>query len=280
MRNKYLTRIAAVCMATIMAFAPVNADASTLLKIGSRGTAVKNVQTTLKSLGYYTYPKVTGYYGSITAAAVKRYQKAKGIAADGIFGRKTSGYLFPIIPVTATSGSAITMSSVVTPISPAYYGSLDWFTKVRDIWQRGMNAVVTDVNTGKSFEVKRTYGTNHADVETLTQKDTNIMKEIWGGFSWQRRAVVVRVGLYTLAGSMTAMPHAGIENKSEGAYVSGRSAGYGWGYNYDKVKGNGISGHMDIHFKNSRTHGTNVVQQIHQEMVQKAANYIAKVYNL
>ena len=280
MRNKYITRIAAVCMATIMAFAPVTVNASTVLKIGAKGTAVKNVQTTLKSLGYYTYPKVTGYYGSITAAAVKRFQKANGISVDGIFGQKTNGYLFPIVPVTSVSGSAITLTTVATPISPAFFGALDWFTQVRDIWQRGMNAVVTDVDTGKSFEVKRTYGTNHADVETLTQKDTDTMKEIWGGFSWQRRAVVVKVGLYTLAGSMTAMPHAGLENKPEGAYVSGRSAGYGYGYNYDAVKGNGISGHMDIHFKNSRTHGTNVVQKVQQDMVKKAANYIATIYNL
>jgi hypothetical protein len=121
---------------------------------------------------------------------------------------------------------------------------------------------------------------HHAVVATLSKEDTETMKEIWGGFSWEPTAVVVKVGEYTLAGSMTAMPHAGLENKPEGTYVSGRSAGFGWGYNYDTVKGNGISGHMDIHFKNSRTHSTNVVQKIHQDMVKKAAEYINNTLHL
>jgi len=49
---------------------------------------------------------------------------------------------------------------------------------------KGSTFEVVDFYTGKSFFVKRTGGSNHADCETLTVKDTNIMKEIWGGFSW------------------------------------------------------------------------------------------------
>lgn len=282
MRNKIFTRIAALCMVIIMISGPVNAYASTLLKLGSRGTQVKTVQQTLQNLGYFTYPQMTGYYGNITALAVKRFQKANGLYADGIVGKNTMGLLLKYPVVNPVSGPAITLSSVntVQDSQADLSGALDWFTKVREIWKRGMNAVVTDVDTGKSFQIKRTYGTNHADVEPLTIQDTNTIKEIWGGFSWERRAVVVKVGQYTLAGSMTAMPHAGVESKPAGTYVSGRSAGYGWGYNYDAVKGNGISGHMDIHFKNSRTHGTNVVQKVHQDMVKKAAAYISRSFSV
>jgi len=35
---------------------------------------------------------------------------------------------------------------------------------------------------------------------------------------------------------------------------------------------------VDIHFLNSRTHGTNVVQKIHQDKVKEAAEYIATHY--
>ncbi|MDD3172425.1 MAG: peptidoglycan-binding domain-containing protein [Herbinix sp.] len=273
MKDKYVIRLAAICMATIMALAPVNAYAATLLKVGSRGTEVTKVQSSLQTLGYYTYPKTTGYYGSVTKEAVKRFQRANGISADGIVGKKTMGILIGNTPVKAVTGSVIKVASFST--STEYSGALDWFTQVKDIWKRGMNAVVTDVDTGKSFQVKRTYGTNHADVEPLTTADTKTIKEIWGGFGWERRAVVVQISQYTLAGSMTAMPHAGLDNKPEGAYVSRRSGGYGWGTNLDTVKNNGIDGHMDIHFKNSRTHSTNVVQKVHQDMVKKAANYIA-----
>lgn len=274
MRKNYLIRIVSICMAAVIALSPVSVSAS-VLKVGSRGTQVKTVQSALQSLGYFTYPNLTGYYGSITETAVKRFQADHGITADGIIGKATLGILASS-PAASTSGvKLITLSSINT--TAANSGALDWFKQVRDIWKRGMNAVVTDVNTGKSFSVKRTYGTNHADVETLTKEDTAIMKSIWGGFSWERRAVVVQIGDYTIAGSMTAMPHAGIESKAAGVYVSGRSAGYGYGYNYDLVKGNGISGHMDIHFLNSRTHGTNVVQKVHQDMVKKAAEYIRKL---
>jgi hypothetical protein len=272
--KRYIIRIAAMFMAAIVAITPVSVDAS-VMKLGSKGTDVKKVQSTLQSLGYFTYPTLTGYYGSLTKLAVKQFQKDNGIAADGIVGKTTLSILFTGTPTSSSSLKLMALSSVNTNVE--YSGDLDWFTQVRDLWKRGMNAVVTDVETGKSFEIKRTYGTNHADVETLTMVDTEIMKEIWGGFSWQRRAVVVKVGNQLIAGSMTAMPHAGLENRPAGVYVSGRSAGYGYGYNYDSIKGNGISGHMDIHFKNSRTHGTNVVQKIHQDMVKKAADYIAQL---
>jgi hypothetical protein len=271
MKNKFILRVAAICMAIIMASAPVDVYASSVLKVGSRGTKVVLLQTTLQKLGYFTYPKLTGYYGGITKLAVKRFQKDNGIMADGIVGKTTLKLMLP--DMTSLSASAVSMATFDS--LPTYSGDLDWFTQVSDIWKRGMDAVVTDVDTGKSFNLKRTYGTNQADVEALTSSDTDTIREIWGGFSWERRAVVVQVGDYTLAGSMSAMPHAGLENRSEGAWVSGRSAGYGFGYNYDMVKGNNMDGHMDIHFKNSRTHGTNVVQKIHQDMVKKAAEYIA-----
>lgn len=265
MKNKSLIRVAATCLALTMAFTPVNASAAALLKKGSRGTEVKTVQTTLQELGFFTYPKTTGYYGKITEDAVKRFQKVNGLKADGVIGKKTRSILLE--------------DTVEIKTAPTY-GDLDWFSEVRDLWDRGVDATVTDVDTGKSFQVRRTYGTNHADVEPLTKEDTQTIKEIWDGFSWERRAVVVQVGEYVLAASMTAMPHAGKDKEPAGRYISGRSQGYGWGYNYDVVKNNGANGVMDIHFKNSRTHTTNVKQKSMQDMVKKAAEYIKKNYQL
>ncbi|HWT76893.1 MAG TPA: peptidoglycan-binding domain-containing protein [Mobilitalea sp.] len=284
MRNKFIIRCAAICMALLMTLTPANASAATLLKRGSSGTVVKTIQATLKDLGYFTY-SATGYYGSLTEAAVKRFQRDNHILADGIIGNKTKGILLSnasvkpavktttaVSAATVVSGSALTAQTINT--SSEYCGDLDWFKQVRDIWQRGMDATVTDVNTGKSFQVMRTYGTNHADVEPLTTEDTATIKAIWGGFSWERRAVIVQIGDYTIAGSMTAMPHAGVDSKPANVFVSNRSAGYGFGINLDTIKNNGVSGHMDIHFKNSRTHGTNIVQKSQQDMVKKAASYI------
>jgi peptidoglycan hydrolase-like protein with peptidoglycan-binding domain len=58
-------------------------SSSTTLKIGSRGSKVSQLQTNLKLLGYFTYPNVTGYYGTITADAVRRFQKDNGLPATG-----------------------------------------------------------------------------------------------------------------------------------------------------------------------------------------------------
>ncbi len=267
MKNKsFLIRAAVTCLALTMAVTPVNASAAALLKKGSRGTEVKTVQTTLQELGFFTYPKTTGYYGKITEDAVKRFQKANGLIADGVIGKKTRSVL--LADNEEKASSATTKA-----------GDLDWFSEVRGLWDRGVDATVTDVDTGKSFQVRRTYGTNHADVEPLTKEDTKTIKEIWGGFSWTRRAVIVQVGDYILAASMTAMPHAGKDSEPAGKYISGRSQGYGRGYNYDAVKNNGANGVMDIHFKNSRTHTTNVKQKSMQDMVKKAAKYIKKNYS-
>ena len=63
-----------------------------LSKLGSRGTEVRNIQTKLKSLGYYS-GTVDGIYGTGTQRAVKAFQKACGLAVDGIAGPKTLLYL-------------------------------------------------------------------------------------------------------------------------------------------------------------------------------------------
>lgn len=60
----------------------------TTLKLNSTGTAVTQLQTDLKQLGYY-YGSITGKFGDLTEKAVKEFQKAKGLNADGVAGRKT-----------------------------------------------------------------------------------------------------------------------------------------------------------------------------------------------
>lgn len=276
MKNKTLTRLAAVSLAAILAFTPINAFAA-LVKKGSKGSDVKVIQTTLKELGYFTYPKVTGYYGSVTVDAVKRFQRDNGIAADGIVGKVTMGKLSNgTKEETARILSATAETEAVTTVTG---GALDWYKEVKDIWKRGEDAVVTDISTGKSFNVRRTYGSNHADIEPLKKADTQVIKDIWGGFSWERRAVTVEIGNYVLAASMTAMPHAGKDSAPANKYIRGRSEGYGWGVNLDAVKNNGANGVMDIHFKNSKTHTTRRVLKSQQDMVKKAAEFIENMMN-
>lgn len=287
-----MKQVVILSMAAALLFNPINASAA-LLKKGSKGNEVQSVQLALKDLGYFQYKKATGYYGTITYKAVREFQKKYGLTVDGIVGNQTKKAILKLTtkkestPVklsaktetektNATKTANIKNDSLTADVIKS--GALDWFKEVQYLWERGVDAVVTDVNTGKSFTVKRTFGTNHADVEPLTKKDSNIIKDIWGGWSWERRAVVVQVGDAVLAGSMTAMPHAGVDSEPAVKIVSNRSDNYGRGQNLDAVKGNGASGVMDLHFTNSRTHSTNVVQASHQNMVKKAKQYIESTF--
>ena len=64
------------------------------LRQGSRGDQVKILQQKLNSLGYNA-GTADGIFGSKTRAAVIAFQKAKGLAADGIVGPATIAKLYP-----------------------------------------------------------------------------------------------------------------------------------------------------------------------------------------
>jgi hypothetical protein len=63
-----------------------------ILKKGSRGNAVRELQRKLTSLGYDT-KGVDGTFGSNTEQAVRQFQKDHGLTADGIVGPATKKVL-------------------------------------------------------------------------------------------------------------------------------------------------------------------------------------------
>ena len=63
------------------------------METGDSGVDVYWLQCKLRDLGYYT-GTVTGSYYSGTAAAVKAFQKANGLSADGIAGKKTLNAIY------------------------------------------------------------------------------------------------------------------------------------------------------------------------------------------
>lgn len=58
------------------------------LKEGAQGDEVRRLQARLKDLGFFQGP-VTGYFGRLTAEAVRRFQKAHGLPAVGYVGPRT-----------------------------------------------------------------------------------------------------------------------------------------------------------------------------------------------
>jgi hypothetical protein len=59
------------------------------LKPGDKGAQVKRLQRALAQLGYYSAKSVDGDYGPATENAVKLFQQAAKLTADGIVGPKT-----------------------------------------------------------------------------------------------------------------------------------------------------------------------------------------------
>jgi len=66
-----------------------------LLKEGDAGPAVAVLQQHLGALGYLKVAE-TGF-GAVTAQALRRFQRARGLAADGVLGPRTRARLFPLI---------------------------------------------------------------------------------------------------------------------------------------------------------------------------------------
>lgn len=175
-----------------------------------------------------------------------------------------------------TIGQVIKIPVHHVPIKPTpgdKYGEyLDWWTEAQYVVPVQSVFEIVDFYTGKSFKVKRTTGSGHADVETLTAADSQKMKEIWGGaYSWDRRPVIVKIDGRKIAASMSSLPHAGNDSAPGGINVSWRSDSYGPGYNLDWVKNNAINGVMDLHFANSVRHKDGLVDTGHQDNIKIAA---------
>ena len=81
----------------------------TLLKKGSRGNSVTQLQQRLISLHYLT-GTADGIYGTGTESAVKAFQKANGLTADGIAGSATQKKLY-----SSSAKAAATAKPTATP---------------------------------------------------------------------------------------------------------------------------------------------------------------------
>lgn len=220
-----------------------------ILKVKSQGQDVVDLQMRLRDLGYFNY-KVTGYYGTATQAAVRNFQQNNNLTPDGAVGPETLAVLYSCNAKreTITSSAATNMLPVSRGGRTTLGVMVDWFKTGQYIFPRGAVAKVTDLYTGISFYMKRTGGTNHADSEPVSKSDANKIKQIWGGWSWDRRPVILDIGGERIAASMHGMPHA-----------------------YDYISDNGMTGHVCIHMLNSKTHVRNAPDPDHQAAVRRAA---------
>jgi len=102
---------------------------------------------------------------------------------------------------------------------------LDW-TVMREIIPRNEDILIYDVETSIMFNVSILALGRHADIEPVTQEDTDAILETRDGdWSWAARPVWVIIGERMFAASMNGQPHAG-----------------------DTIEDNGITGHFCLWF--------------------------------
>ena len=283
-----LVRSAAILvLALIVITSTTGASGLGLLRPGSTGTEVRLVQEMLYTLGYLL-GEPDGVYGPNTELSVRNFQIQNGLVVDGKVGPQTferlneeftawisrsyvvrkGDSLWSISRKFGTTVRALAEMNGLDPNGTLRVGlslriplplplsrgatrdaSLVPWTSARNIFTIGSVATVIDVETGLAFRVLRRGGSYHADSEPMTTYDTEVIKRIYGGgFSWDRRAVIVEVNGYSMAASMNGMPHG-----------------------EERIGDNGFAGHFCIHFLGSRLHLNGEIDDRHQAMVRRAA---------
>lgn len=183
---------------------------------GSTGDEVRAMQRALKSLNYPV--DVDGSYGPTTKAAVKLFQGANGLSADGVAGQSTLSLLYSGNAKAYTgssdpSASAPSGGKVASNAGASAMGSftgrngariqlLHWFDEVKPSLKTGQNLKVYEPDSGISFTLYVMSRGRHADVEPLTADDTAKMMNAWGGKEdWTPKDVYIQLpdGRWTLA---------------------------------------------------------------------------------
>lgn len=136
-----------------------------------------------------------------------------------------------------------------------------------DIMKEGRRFVVVDYLSGRYWICERTWGGNHADVETVNKESTsNLNKVKHDHAGWKHRPVLIIFedgSVY--AASSFVVAHAGVDGKPPYPNeVYFRSSGYGYGPNLDKISGNGASGHYCVHVRKSTNHFDGKENKEHQ----------------
>ncbi len=111
-----------------------------VLRQGSRGGEVKEVQRRLKQWGYYT-GAVDGIFGAGTRKAVIAFQKKNGLTADGVVGKATYAALGMNDSYNALGGNSGSNGSNSSNSSnnkiPSKYTSSDLYLLAKAIYAEG-----------------------------------------------------------------------------------------------------------------------------------------------
>jgi len=164
---------------------------STIVKLGSKGEAVIDVQAKLTSLGF-DLGTVDGVVGTKTVAAIKAFQKANGLDADGIAGPKTIAKLADLIDAKAKAVET-------KPAEPAKVEPAKEMPKVTSLGDKYAVQVKAKVATGvyKNADISEKTKTLKAGTVFSVYGYTTAAWAVPGGFVQMKDVEPIAVTLKT-----------------------------------------------------------------------------------
>lgn len=109
MERKAKQMLLTSAFASALLFMPTHGKAAEW-KLGMSHPQIKEVQTLLKAKGFFTYPTATGYFGTITETAVKKFQASVQLPVTGIVDDTTYTRLWqapkPFDPIALVANAA------------------------------------------------------------------------------------------------------------------------------------------------------------------------------
>ncbi len=223
--------------------------ASELLMSGTDSVNVVLVQQRLRDLGYFNY-RATGRFLSMTEKGVILFQESNALDIDGQIGPSTFEKLFSLDAVRSPLSPEIHVTSGPSLDGTPTNGELaDWFTVIDPAFPVGETVTITDYNTGDTFQMTRTGGTNHAEVEPPNADEYDKYIDTFGGVpNWEKRSVLVTIGGTSYAASL-----------------------FGNAQGEDTISDNTMAGHTCLYFYGSFSHVYGFSDKEHERMVLRAA---------
>ncbi|MBE5775576.1 MAG: hypothetical protein E7337_16905 [Clostridiales bacterium] len=210
-----------------------------------------HLNTTSRYPGY-TSKKTYIYKSASTGSskiAVSANTKVYVIGKSGSFFRvqNANGSVTGYIKDNCISKSKVSTASSAK--SASYYKSkvvkLNWYGSGEKVLEKGEYGYIYDIKSGQTIRIKRMGGSNHADVEPATASDTAKLKSACGGeFSWDSRPVILIAGGKYVACAINTMPHGD-----------------------QTIDNNNYDGQFCLHMIGSKTHGSDSVNEVHQEAI-------------
>ncbi len=183
-----------------------------ILRKGDKNASVKAMQEKLIALGYMS-GTADGVFGNLTYKALKEFQKANALYADGVAGKDTIAALNNANNASQPDVGGSTVDQMVAMGRKVKYDY--WYATVRNQARKYPYCTIYDPDTGISWQVHMFSFGKHAEIEPLTPGDTEKMNQVCGVKKWTPKPVWVIFADGTIRIATThSVPH-GVQHRTD-----------------------------------------------------------------